>query len=78
MNDIHKLNIQYDFTDDLELTVKGDAYSIIKKFEQKKLSGSPFVVYDVNDVMWAFDVKLIGYIKIDNVGYNNESEDDKE
>lgn len=80
MNDYstHKLTIQYDFNDNMEMFVRGDAYEYIKKFEQKKLSGAPFVVYDANDAMWAFDVKLIGYIKIDNTGYNNKSEDGEE
>ena len=79
MNDTHELRIFSKMGLGLiKLKVNGDAYSIIKKFEQKKLSGSPFVVYDNDDMLWAFDVGLIEYIIINNVGYQNKQEDDKE
>ena len=80
MNDTHKLYIKYNCNDDVQITVNGDAYSVIKKFEAKKMSGSPFVVHDSSDVMWAFDVELINYINIDNTGYSTYAveADDKE
>ena len=80
MKDIHDLRIfsKTIGTGMFKLKVKGDAYSFVKKFEQKKLSGSPFVVYDVDDILWAFDVNAIDYIIIDNAGYNSEPIDSEE
>jgi len=55
--------------------VNGNPIDIVKKFEQKKLSGSPFVVYDSENNLWAFDVSKIDYFTINNVSIE---EDDKE
>lgn len=57
------------------IEVNGNPIDIVKKFEQKKLSGSPFVVYDNENNLWAFDVSKIDYITINNVSIE---EDDKE
>ena len=57
------------------IEVNGNPIDIAKRFEQKKLSGSPFVVYDNENNLWAFDVSKIDYITINNVSIE---EDDKE
>ena len=69
MKDIHDLRLYSDmFYHGVNIIeVNGNPIDIIKRFEQKKLSGSPFVVYDNKNNLWAFDVAKIDYINIDNV-----------
>ena len=69
MKDIHDLRLYSDmFYHGVNIIeVNGNPIDIIKRFEQKKLSGSPFVVYDNENNLWAFDVAKIDYINIDNV-----------
>ena len=67
MNDVHYLSIHFALFSTVTLTVKEDAWAIIKRFEAKKLSGSPFVVYSIENELWAFDVENIVYINIGNV-----------
>ena len=80
MNDIHELRIfsnMFDFGMNM-IEVEGSAVDIVKKFEQKKLSGSPFIVYDTKNNLWAFDVASIDFITINNVLGIYSTEVDKE